>query len=62
LVICINIRDRGKRLREGPRFGTIDDRIENSYKEMKRRAENRDDWRYFMSKARQRMNNDDVLI
>ena len=44
-------RMEGKRPRGRPRIGMIDDLIENSYVEMKRRAENRDAWRYWMPRT-----------
>ena len=51
-------RMEGKRPRGRPRIGMIDDLIENSYVEMKRRAENRDAWRYWMPRTCRKAENE----
>jgi len=42
MKLVLELKARGR-----PRMGMIDDLVEESYGVMKRRAENRDDWREF---------------
>ena len=45
MKLVLEGRLEGKRMRGRPRMGMIDDLVEESYGVMKRRAENRDNWR-----------------
>jgi len=57
MKLVLELKARGR-----PRMGMIDDLVEESYGVMKRRAENRDDWREFWSQGlalEQRTNDDD---
>ena len=44
-------RLKGKRMRGRPTMGMVDDLVEESYGAMKRRTENRDDWRIWRSRT-----------
>ena len=57
LKLCIEGRLEGKRPRGRPRKGMIDDLKEGSYIEMKRRAENREEWRNWMPRTCPRTEN-----
>jgi len=45
MKLVLEGRPEGKTMRGRPRMGMTDDLVEESYGVMKRRAENRDDWR-----------------
>ena len=51
-------RMEGNKPRGRPRIRIIDDLIENSYVEMKRRAENRDAWKYWMPMTSRKAENE----
>jgi len=48
----------GKKPRGRPRIKTIDDLIENSCVEIKRTADNRDDWVYLMPRTCRKAENE----
>src|SRR6476619_1126561 len=45
MILVLQERLEGKRMRGRPRMGMIVDLVEASYGVMRRKAENRDDWR-----------------
>src|SRR5207244_4589662 len=64
LKLVLEGRMENKRARGRPRIGMIDDLMEGSYVSMKRRVEDREEWRSWLQGAagRQRTNDDDLIL
>ena len=51
MILVLEGRMEGKRPRGRPRMGTIDDVLDETYGDMKRKAENRENWRIWKPRS-----------